>query len=104
MTTANDSAAPDQNLSPKQRRRLILRATAGVAFEYYDYAIFATFAPFFASQFFVGGDDVAQTLDTLLVFAFGFVSRPIGAMLSGRLSDRFGRKPLMLTGLAMTAL
>lgn len=85
------------------RRRMLSRAIAGVAFEYYDYTVFATFAPFFAESFFVHGNKVAATLDTLLVFALGFVMRPLGAISAGRLADRFGRKPVMMAALGIGA-
>lgn len=103
MTTA-DRTVTNQRQALKKHRKLMVRANAGVAFEYYDYAVFAVFSPFFASQFFVRGDNLSAVLDTLLVFAVGFVSRPIGSILSGRLSDRFGRTPLMMAGLALSSL
>ena len=87
----------------RKRRSMLIRAVVGVSFEYYDYVMFATFAPFFASQFFASGDPVAATLNTLLIFALGFVMRPLGAMLAGRFADRFGRKPVMLTALGLAA-
>ncbi|XAS74226.1 MFS transporter [Micrococcaceae bacterium Sec5.1] len=99
----SDHPAQGHGLTRSQRRNMILRACFGVGFEYYDYAVFAIFAPFFASQFFVSGDSTANVLNTLLVFALGFVMRPLGAMIAGRLADRIGRKPLMMVGLALSA-
>ncbi|KQV12120.1 hypothetical protein ASC97_32320 [Rhizobium sp. Root1203] len=91
-------------LSTKSRFSMVVRAVLGVSFEYYDYVMFATFSPFFAKQFFHADDPIAATLNTLLVFALGFVMRPIGAMLAGHLADKFGRKPIMLVSLAIAAI
>jgi MFS transporter, MHS family, alpha-ketoglutarate permease len=97
------TASPGSELTGKQRRKMIVRAVVGVSFEYYDYVVFAAFTPFFSSQFFVTGNQIAAVLNTLLVFAAGFAIRPIGAMIAGRVSDRFGRKPVMIAALALAA-
>ncbi|MPR05439.1 MFS transporter [Microvirga tunisiensis] len=85
------------------RRTSLIRGVLGVSFEYYDYVVFAAFAPYFANQFFPQDNPIAAGLNTLLVFALGFVMRPLGAMLAGRLADRFGRKPVMVAALALAA-
>jgi MFS transporter, MHS family, alpha-ketoglutarate permease len=97
-------AAQTSALTRKQRRKMIVRAVVGVSFEYYDYVVFAAFTPFFSSQFFVSGSQIAAVLNTLLVFAAGFAIRPIGAVFAGRIADRFGRKPVMIGALALAAI
>jgi MHS family alpha-ketoglutarate permease-like MFS transporter len=88
----------------RKRRGMLIRAVAGVSFEYYDYVMFAAFTPFFANQFFKSEDALTATLNTLLIFALGFVTRPFGAMIAGRVADRFGRKPVMVASLGFAAL
>jgi MFS transporter, MHS family, alpha-ketoglutarate permease len=90
-------------MTKQKRRSMIIRAVVGVSFEYYDYVVFAAFAPFFSNQFFVSGSPIASILNTLLVFALGFAIRPIGAIIAGRVADRFGRKPVMITALSLAA-
>ncbi len=64
----------------------------GHALEWYDWGIYAIFVPYFASQFFAGGSQVADILASLAVFAVGFAARPLGGLLFGRLADRVGRR------------
>ena len=87
----------------KARRRSLVRGVLGVSFEYYDFVVYATFAPYFSRLFFPQGDPLSASLQTLGIFAIGFLARPIGAMLAGRLSDRFGRRPVMVGALALAS-
>jgi MHS family alpha-ketoglutarate permease-like MFS transporter len=83
--------AADRRLSPRQRKALVAGGI-GNTVEYVDWAIYATFAPIFAAQFFAPGNDTAALLSTLAVFAAGFVMRPIGGAVLGAYADRYGRK------------
>ncbi|WP_416465214.1 MFS transporter [Pseudomonas sp. LFS044] len=85
----------------KDRRRSLIRGVLGVSFEYYDFVVYAIFAPYFSKLFFPQESALAASLNTLAIFALGFLARPIGAMLAGRLADRFGRKPVMLAALVL---
>jgi len=76
-------------------RRALLAIGFGHALEWYDWGIYAIFVPFFAPQFFHPGDDVSAVLSSLAVFAVGFVARPVGGLIVGRLADRVGRRPMM---------
>ncbi|MEV6128432.1 MFS transporter [Streptomyces violaceusniger] len=67
----------------------------GHALEWYDWGIYSIFTPFFATQFFDPRDDASAVLSSLAVFAVGFVARPIGGLIVGRLADRIGRRPMM---------
>ncbi len=64
----------------------------GNALEWFDWNIYAIFAPFFATQFFVSDDPISSLLSTLAIFAVGFLMRPVGGWLFGRLADEKGRK------------
>nr|WP_241987681.1 MULTISPECIES: MFS transporter [unclassified Cryobacterium] len=67
----------------------------GNAIEWYDWTIYATFSPFFATQFFDPSDRTSAVLATLAVFAVGFIARPFGGFLFGWIGDRLGRKVSM---------
>jgi MHS family alpha-ketoglutarate permease-like MFS transporter len=70
--------------------------------EWYDFYAYAAFSLYFANAFFPGNDPVVQQLNTALVFALGFVVRPIGGWLFGHLADHYGRrKALMMSVLLM---
>ncbi|WP_404290988.1 MFS transporter [Glutamicibacter arilaitensis] len=81
--------------SIEDNRRALVGSGFGNALEWFDWSIYATFAPFFASSFFNADDPVSAFLFTLVVFAVGFVGRPIGGFVFGRLSDRIGRRTTM---------
>jgi MHS family alpha-ketoglutarate permease-like MFS transporter len=78
-------------LKPAQRKAIIAGAI-GNTVEWVDWAVYATFSPVFARQFFPSDSDAAALLSTLAVFAVGFLMRPIGGAVLGAYSDRHGRK------------
>lgn len=86
-----------------RRRRTILATGAGNALEWYDWNVYAVFAPFFASQFFNSKEPISALLSTLAVFAVGFVMRPIGGYAFGWLADRHGRRLSMLASVGLAA-
>lgn len=75
----------------------------GHALEWYDWGIYAVFVPYFASQFFAGGSQVADVLAGLAVFAVGFAARPAGGLIFGRLADRVGRRTALSATVATIA-
>src|SRR4051812_22969091 len=85
-------------------RKIVVGAGAGNALEWYDWSVYAVFAPFFAAQFFNPKDAVAALLSTLAVFAVGFFMRPVGGLFFGWLADRRGRQMAMVVAMAVTAL
>jgi MHS family alpha-ketoglutarate permease-like MFS transporter len=76
----------------QSRARTVFGTGVGNALEWFDWGIFAIFAPFFATQFFNPKDPVSAFLSTLIVFAVGFAARPLGGFVFGWLSDQRGRK------------
>lgn len=77
--------------------RSITAGLLGNALEWYDFIIYAYFAPHFATLFFPLGNKDLSLLATFGVFASGFLVRPIGGVLLGKYGDSFGRrKALML--------
>ena len=63
-------------------RSVIFGVGIGNVLEYFDFAAYAIFAPFFAPQFFNPNDKTAALLSTLAVFAVGFLLRPLGGSIS----------------------
>ena len=77
---------------PPSRLRNIVGGSAGNLVEWYDWYVYSAFALYFAPVFFPEGDRTAELMSAAIVFAVGFVMRPIGAWIMGIYSDRKGRK------------
>jgi len=92
------SAVPMQE-SPSPRRvplRHVMAVFVGNGLEFYDFLTFAYFAVYISRAFYPNGSPSAALLATLATFGAGFLTRPIGAIVIGRMGDRIGRKPAML--------
>ena len=83
------SAAPRSSAS---RLRSILGGSAGNLVEWYDWYAYSAFALYFAPSIFPAQDRTAQLLSAAMIFAVGFVMRPLGAWATGLYADRHGRK------------
>ena len=82
----------------KTRFKSVAAASFGNALEWYDFGVYTFVAGILSKAFFPPGDDAAALLATFAVFGLGFVVRPIGAAVLGRLGDVIGRKtPLVIT-------
>ncbi|WP_257223864.1 MULTISPECIES: MFS transporter [unclassified Acinetobacter] len=96
-----------QNSIPTQgnvsQKKVILAGTVGNAIEWFDWTIYATFAVFFAKQFFPSDDPTASLLATFAIFAVGFFMRPLGGIVLGIFSDRYGRKAALAATIIMMA-
>ncbi|MGW1544790.1 MFS transporter [Streptomyces sp. NPDC002309] len=86
-----------------QKLRTIFGTGVGNALEWYDWNVYAVFAPFFAAQFFKPTDPFSALLSTLVVFAVGFGMRPIGGILFGWFADRHGRRASLLLSVALAS-
>jgi MFS family permease len=82
--------------SRREERRVVLAASLGTVFEWYDFYLYATLAPYFAALFFPKGNDTAALLAAFATYAAGFLVRPFGALVFGRLGDLVGRKHTFL--------
>src|SRR5438128_6236865 len=87
--TATD--APE-SLTSREVRKVIFASSLGTVFEWYDFYIYATLAPFFATLFFPKGNATAALLASFATYAAGFLVRPFGALVFGRIGDLVGRK------------
>ncbi len=76
----------------KEERMVIIGSSVGTVFEWYDFYLYATLAPFFAKLFFPPGNDTAALLSAFTAYAAGFLVRPFGALVFGRIGDLIGRK------------
>jgi MHS family alpha-ketoglutarate permease-like MFS transporter len=86
----------------RKRVKAIFIGSVGNLVEWYDFYAYAAFALYFAGSFFPGDDPVVQQLNAALLFAIGFIVRPIGGWLFGHLADHYGRRnALMLSVLLM---
>src|SRR5690349_10006013 len=90
-TTANAAAPAHSDFAPEEKR-VIFASSLGTVFEWYDFYLYATLAPFFAALFFPKGNDTAALLSSFATYAAGFLVRPFGALLFGRIGDLVGRK------------
>ncbi len=92
-TASRPAAAAHVQLSSKsEERRVIFASSLGTVFEWYDFYLYATLAPFFAALFFPKGNDTAALLSAFATYAAGFLVRPFGALVFGRIGDLVGRK------------
>jgi len=95
----------DQRLAQagvRRRLKAIFVGSIGNLVEWYDFYAYAAFALYFAGSFFPGADPVVQQLNAAILFAIGFIVRPIGGWLFGHLADSYGRRnALMLSVLLM---
>src|SRR5260221_4625392 len=76
----------------REEKRVIFASSLGTVFEWYDFYLYATLAPFFAALFFPKGNDTAALLSSFATYAAGFLVRPFGALVFGRVGDLVGRK------------
>jgi len=85
------------------RRRMlaIISSASGNLVEWYDFYVYSFCALYFADQFFPTGDRTTQLLNAAAVFAAGFLMRPIGGWLFGRIADRRGRRVSMVISVVM---
>ena len=75
-----------------EEKKVIFASSLGTVFEWYDFYLYGSLAAVIAKQFFAGLDPTSAYIFALLAFAAGFLVRPFGALVFGRLGDMIGRK------------
>jgi len=85
----------------RRRLKAIFIGSAGNLVEWYDFYAYAAFALYFAGSFFPGSDPVVQQLNAALLFAIGFIVRPIGGWLFGHMADHYGRRRALMTSVLL---
>lgn len=78
------------------KRRSVVASTIGNVLEWYEWSAYAVFTPFIAAAMFNSEDKVSSVLATLGVFAVGFLMRPLGGIVFGRIADVKGRKFVLI--------
>ena len=87
-------------LSPRDLRRVVIAAAVGNIIEWYDFYVFGSLAAILSVKFFEPSHPVAALLSTIALFSIGFLIRPLGALLFGRIGDLVGRKYTFLVTLS----
>lgn len=100
MTQTDERGTPP---GTKSMGRSLAASAVGNLLEWYEWSIYAVFAPFIAAAMFSPGDPVSALLSTFAVFAVGFGMRPLGGIVFGRIADRRGRKFVLVTTMLMMA-
>src|SRR5439155_1053509 len=97
-------AAVDRRVGAAEERRVIIASSVGTVFEWYDFYLYAILANFFASLFFPPGNATFQLLGAFGAYAAGFLVRPFGALIFGRIGDLVGRKYTFLITITVMGL
>jgi predicted MFS family arabinose efflux permease len=92
--TVSGQTSPD--ISPGKLRQVVAASAAGTVFEWYDFFVYGALASVMAPLFFADLPDAQAFVFTLLTFAVGFIVRPIGALVFGKIGDSTGRKGAFL--------
>lgn len=85
------------------KRRSVFASTIGNVLEWYEWSAYAVFTPFIAAAMFNSDDKVSSVLATLGVFAVGFLMRPLGGIVFGKIADRRGRKFVLIVTMLIMA-
>ena len=94
----------DTTSSKKSPGKAVAAASIGNALEWYDFSVFAFFATYIGHSFFIDGDENSTLFKTFLIFAVGFIARPLGALYLGLYGDRVGRKSALVLTIALMAI
>ncbi len=97
-------SAPASGAMTPAERKVIFASSLGTVFEWYDFYLYGTLAAIIGKQFFSNLDPSSQVIFSLLAFAAGFIVRPFGALVFGRLGDMIGRKYTFLVTILIMGL
>ncbi|MFN8727779.1 MAG: MFS transporter, partial [Rhodospirillales bacterium] len=87
-----------------EERKVILASSLGTIFEWYDFYLYGSLAALIGAQFFSAVPEAQRNIFALLAFAAGFLVRPFGALVFGRLGDLIGRKQTFLLTIQLMGL
>lgn len=102
-TLASDATAPAGEPAGKARRRALIAGVAGNVLEWYDFGVYGFLAATLGRHFFPATHEYTALLATFGVFGVGFVARPVGSVVLGRIADVRGRKAVLTLTVMMMA-
>ena len=97
-------AATAKGSTGREERKIIFASSLGTVFEWYDFFLYGALATVLSKQFFAGVNDTTAFIFALMAFAAGFLVRPFGALVFGRLGDMIGRKYTFLMTIILMGL
>lgn len=104
MTEASAVAQSSPEVSPAKLRQVVLASSAGTIFEWYDFFVYGAVATIMTPLFVRGLPDAQAFVFILLTFALGFITRPFGALVFGKIGDSTGRKGAFLITITLMGL
>lgn len=99
-----EQGAAASSSSRREERKIIFASSLGTVFEWYDFFLYGALAAVISKQFFAGVNDTTAFIFALMAFAAGFLVRPFGALVFGRLGDMIGRKYTFLVTIVLMGL
>lgn len=104
MTEAQAAAPQGHDAPASKMRQVVIASAAGTVFEWYDFFVYGALASVMSAHFFANLPDAQAFVFTLLTFAVGFVVRPLGALVFGKIGDSTGRKGAFLITITIMGL
>src|SRR5918992_5735888 len=104
QATIVDPVAVRSRPMTREEKKVILASSLGTVFEWYDFYLYGALAAMIGAQFFSAFDPTTRNVFALLAFAAGFLVRPFGALVFGRLGDLVGRKYTFLLTITIMGL
>ncbi len=101
MTESIDAPPVRPEISPQKLRQVVIASAAGTVFEWYDFFIYGALATLVSRHFFANLPDAQAFVLTLFAFAAGFLVRPLGALVFGKIGDSRGRKNAFLITISL---
>src|SRR6201994_2384083 len=103
MAATQSGAKPlSEEEAGRQLRRAVIASTIGTTIEWYDFFLYSTVTGLvFAKLYFPQSDPLVGTLQAFLIYAVGFIARPVGAAIFGHYGDRIGRKAALIATLLL---
>lgn len=104
ITTPIENIEHQQVINEATKKKSLIAGGVGNLLEWFDWTIYAVGSVYIAAALFDKSDPTSALLNTLAVFAVGFISRPLGGFVFGPLANKIGRKNVMLTTMVLMAL
>lgn len=104
MSDTPAAAQDSHEIPPGKLRQVVAASSAGTVFEWYDFFVYGALASVMSAHFFAGLPDAQAFVFTLLTFAVGFIVRPLGALVFGKIGDSTGRKGAFLITITIMGL